>query len=171
MGFFDLPLINRVRRNHGLEHATIHLLSQRNAHLSMVGRSDWNGFTLYGPIDTAEVKQAAQDALGRLRQGEVDLAVHPRCGTVLATTGLLTGLAAFLAISLDNSPARSRFRWAAVPAAILGATFAAVIAQPLGLFFQENYTVNGNPGDLAIKRVSLESDSNLIIHRVETTQT
>ena len=170
MGFFDLPLINQVRRNHGLEHATIHILSKKYDNLSMVGRSDWNGFSLYGPVNTADVRQAAEEALGRLRQGERGLAVHPRCGTVLATTGLLTGLAAFLAISLDGSSSRGRFRWAAVPAAILGATFAAVFAQPVGLFLQENYTVNGNPGNLTIKRVSLESDSNLIVHRVETTQ-
>jgi hypothetical protein len=81
----------------------------------------------------------------------------------------LTGLAAFLAVSLDDS-SRGRFRWAAIPAAILGATFAAVFAQPLGLFLQENYTVNGQPGNLEIKHVTLQSDNGLIIHRVETTQ-
>ena len=170
MGFFDLPLINRIRRNHGLEHATVHILTQRRTNLSLVGRSDWNGFTLYGTLDTADVRQAAQEALSRLRQGEADLAVHPRCGTVLATTGFLTGLAAFVAIGLDGSTLRGRFRWAAIPAAILGATLAALFAQPLGLVLQERFTVNGNPGNLAIKRVSLESDQNLVVHRVETIQ-
>ncbi len=168
MGVSDI--ITRVRRNHGLEHATIHILSQRQNRLSLAGRSDWNGFTIYGAVDTSELKRATQDALNRLRQGEADLAVHPRCGTVLVTTGLITGLAAFFAISLEPSGSRNRFRWAAIPAAILAATFAAVFAQPLGLFLQENYTVDGNPGNLAIKRISLESDTGLIIHRVETTQ-
>lgn len=170
MGFFDLPLIKKVQRNHGLEHATIHVLSQRHAHLSLVGRSDWRGFTLYGPIDTIDVKEAAHEALRRLRQGEADLAVHPRCGTVLATTGILTGLAAFLAISLDVSSPRHRFRWAAIPAAILAATMAAVFAQPLGLLLQEKYTVSGQPGNLEIKNISLTSDARLIVHRVETIQ-
>lgn len=170
MGFFDLPLIKKVQRNHGLEHATIHVLSQRNAKLSLVGRSDWKGFTLYGPIDTSEVKRASYEALQRLRQGEAHLAVHPRCGTVLATTGILTGLAAFLAISLDYNNPRSRFRWATIPAAVLAATFAAIFAQPLGLLLQEQYTVSGQPGNLEIKRVSLQSESNVIIHRVDTTQ-
>lgn len=170
MGIFNLSLINQVRRNHGFEHATIHILSKRYANLSMVGRSDWNGFTLYGAVDTAEVTAAAEEALRRLRRGEADLAVHPRCGTVLATTGLLTGLAAFFAIALDGSNPRSRFRWAAIPAAILGATFAAVFAQPVGLFLQENYTVDGNPGNLAIKRISVQSETGVVIHRVETTQ-
>src|SRR5512142_1432673 len=100
MGLSNSSLITRIQRNHGLEHATIHIVSRRNGNLSLVGRSDWNGFTLYGPVDTSEVKHAAQEALRRLRQGEAELAVHPRCGTVVATTGLLTGLAAFMAFSL-----------------------------------------------------------------------
>lgn len=168
MGLFNSSLITRIQRNHGLEHATIHLLSRRNGNLSLVGRSDWNGFTLYGPVDTAEVKHAAQEALRRLRQGEAELAVHPRCGTVVATTGLLTGLAAFVAISLDAS--RGRFRWATIPAAILAATLAAIVAQPLGLILQERFTTTGQPGNLEIKSVSVNPAGNLITHRVETVQ-
>jgi hypothetical protein len=168
MGLFDLSLIRRVQRNHGLEHATIHILNRRNGPLSLVGHSDWSGFTLYGPIDTAEVKYAAHEALRRLRQGEAELAVHPRCGTVIATTGILTGLAAFIAISLDSS--RSRFRWAALPAALLGATLAAIFAQPVGLRLQERFTVTGSPGNLEIKNISVNAGSSLTVHRVETIQ-
>ena len=170
MGLFDSPFVTRVRRNHGLEHATIHVLALRNPNLSLIGRSDWSGFTLYGPVDTAEVKHASHEALRRLRQGEANLAVHPRCGTVLATTGLLTGLAAFLAISLDGSGSRGRFRWGSIPAAILAATGAAILAQPLGLLLQEYYTSSGSPGNLEIKNISVRPGSNLIVHRVETTQ-
>lgn len=169
MGIFDLPLITKIRRNHALEHATVHLLSRKNAHLSLIGRSDWNGFTLYGLIDTAEVREAAHEALQRLRRGERDLAVHPRCGTVLATTGILTALAAFLAISLDSG-SKQRFRWSSIPAAVLAATGAAILAQPLGLFLQEHYTTTGNPGNMEIRNVSLQPNPRVIVHRVETIQ-
>ena len=169
MGLFDLPFITRVRRNHGLEHATIHLLSRRIPHLSLVGRSDWNGFTLYGSVETEEVKQAAYEALHRLRQGEANLAVHPRCGTMLATTGILTALAAFVAISLDSST-HHRFRWGSIPGAMAAATVAAIFAQPLGLLLQERYTTSGYPGNLEIKDIRVRPASNLIIHRVNTIQ-
>ena len=169
MGLLDHPLINRIRRNHGFEHATVHVLTQRLGHLSLVGRSDWNGFTLYGDIDTAEVKLAAHEALRRLRQGEANLAVHPRCGTVIATTGILTALAAFLAISLDGG-SRHRFRWGSIPAAVLAATGAAILAQPLGLLIQERYTTSGQPGNLEIKNISLKPNPNFIVHRVDTVQ-
>jgi hypothetical protein len=169
MGLLDSPLLQRIRRNHGLEHATVHILNKRHGRLSLVGHSDWNGFTLVGPIDTTEVKQAAHEALRRLRAGEKELAVHPRCGTVIVTTGLMTALAAFLAISLDTGP-RRRFRWGSIPAAILAATGAAILAQPLGLLFQERFTTSGDPGNLEIKHISLKPTSNLIVHRIDTVQ-
>lgn len=170
MGLLDSPIVQKVRRNHGLEHATIHILSRTNDRLSMVGRSDWGGFTLYGSVDTAEVRDAANEALRRLQAGESNLAVHPRCGTVLAVTGLMTGLAAFLAMGLDTSDSNKRFRWAVFPIAVMAATLAAIVAQPLGLLVQEKYTVTGEPGNLEIKSIRLESNNGMIVHRVETTQ-
>jgi len=170
MTLLDFPLIAKIRRNHGLEHATIHMLSRRNSNLSLVGRSDWNGFTLYGPVDTAEVRRAATEALHRLRRGESDLAVHPRCGTVLATTGLLTGLAAFLAVGLDGGVSR-RFRWSSIPAVVLAATAAAILAQPLGMIFQKRVTISGAPGNLEIKDITVQSNAaGIVTHRVNTTQ-
>jgi hypothetical protein len=162
-------IITRIRRNHGLEHATIHVLTRRHPDLSIVGYSDWAGFTLFGPVDTTEVEQAAREALERLRRGEAELAVHPRCGTVLVTTGLLTGMAAFLAIGVDSG-SRSRFRWASIPAAVISATLAAILAQPLGLHLQRNYTTTGIPGSLRIKNVRLHPDRRVITHRVATEQ-
>jgi len=168
MNLFDL--VARIRRNHGLEHATVHILSRQQPRLSVVGRSDWDGFTLYGPLDTTAVNEAAHEALRRLQQGEAGLAVHPRCGTVLATTGLLTGLAAFMALSLDTSGSKARFRWPAVPTAVLAATIAAMFAQPLGLLLQERFTVSGQPGSLQIKTVTARQTGNLTVHRIETSE-
>lgn len=168
MGLLDIyPIIN-IRRNHGLEHATIHVLTERNPHLSLVGRSDWAGFTLYGNIDIDEITYAANEALNRLKQGQQDLAVHPRCGTILATTGLLTGLSAFMAIGISGKPLK-RFRWAAIPEAILAATVASIVAQPLGLLLQEHLTVSGKPGNLVITRI-FSLPAAVPTHRIETRQ-
>lgn len=169
MGLLDIPPFINIRRNHGLEHATIHILSERNPGLSMVGRSDWRGFTLFGAVETDEVTYAANEALSRLRQGHSDLAIHPRCGTTIATTGILTGLAAFLAIGIAGASGR-RFRWAAIPEAILAATVAAIAAQPLGLFAQEYLTVSGKPGELSISGIFPNPVQGLIVHRIDTRQ-
>ncbi len=169
MGLFDIyPIIN-IRRNHGLEHATIHILSNHNPRLSLVGRSDMGGFTLYGNVDTQEITRASQEALNQLRNGHSDLAVHPRCGTILATTGVLSGLASFMAISLSGR-SRKRFRWGTIPQAVLAATFAALAAQPLGLLLQEKFTVSGKPDNLQITGVSRANTSGMVVHRISTKQ-
>ena len=88
--------INRIRRNHGLEHATIHVLSEGHKRFSAQGNSDHRGFHLniYGDVTEEEVAAAVAEAHRRLRAGERHLAVHPNCGTVLVTTAMLATLAA-----------------------------------------------------------------------------
>ncbi len=169
MGFFDFyPIIN-IRRNHGFEHATIHVLSERVPNLSVVGRSDMNGFTLYGNISTEAVTDAANEALRRLRNGHTELAVHPRCGTILATTGVLSGVASFAIISLGSN-SRKRFRWETLPQAVMAATIAALAAQPLGLLLQEKFTVSGEPGSLEIVDIKRSRNGQMTVHRIRTRQ-
>ena len=88
--------IARIRRNHGLEHATIHVLSEGHKRFSAQGNSDHRGFHLniYGDVTGEEVAAAVAEAHRRLRAGERHLAVHPNCGTVLVTTAMLATLAA-----------------------------------------------------------------------------
>lgn len=161
-----LPLISRIRRIHGLEHATIHVLIQRHPYLSLIGRSDWGGYSIYGEVKTEEIESAAHEALDRLRAGESELAVHPRCGTMLTTTGLLSGIAAFFALGVGRS--RSRFRWASLPETLLAATVAAILAQPLGLLLQQYITTSGNVDNLEIMRVYKQRSDPVPIHRIET---
>ena len=162
----NLPFISRIRRNHGLEHATMHVLLQHDPHLSLVGRSDWGGFTVYGDVDTQDLERAVHEALGRLKAWERDLAVHPRCGTMLTTTGLLSGIAAFFTLGIGRS--RSRFRWANLPETLLAAMVAAVVAQPLGLLLQQYVTTSGDVSHLHIRRVYQQRGGPVPTHRVET---
>jgi hypothetical protein len=96
--------INRIRRNHGLEHATIHVLSEGHKRFSAQGNSDHRGFHLniYGDVTEEEVAAAVTEAHRRLRAGERHLAVHPNCGTVLVTTAVLATLAAQAVLSFEQ---------------------------------------------------------------------
>lgn len=169
MGLLEMYPLQNLRRNHGLEHATIHVLSETYKTMSMVGRSDLGGFTLYGHVPVEAVEAAANEALQRLKLGQRELAVHPRCGTVLATTGVLTGVVAFLTLGLVGSP-NKRFRWIALPETVLGTTLAALMSQPLGMLFQERYTVSGEPGNLEITGVTASQKPRFTVYRVNTQQ-
>ena len=161
----NLSFISRVRRNHGLEHATIHVLTRRNPDLSLVGRSDWEGYSILGEVGTEEVESAAHEALARLQAGESELAIHPRCGTMLATTGVLSGMAAFFALGVGRS--RSRFRWAYLPEMLIAAVAAAIVAQPLGFLLQQHVTTSGDVSHLRIARVYKKRGGPVPVHRVE----
>ena len=164
--FNPRSLVRAIRRNHALEHATIHILTEIRPGISLVGRSDWKGYLLYGDVETAQVEWAAYEALARLKSGEHWLAVHPRCGTILATTGVLSGLAVFITLGISNP--RGRLRWASLPEAILAATVTAVLAQPLGLLVERYLTTSADLGDLSILRVYRQSSGRLPVHRIET---
>ena len=59
------PYVRRVRRNHGLEHATISLLNEQNYQLS--GRSSDSGFVVIGAVPTEKLEKASHDALNGCR--------------------------------------------------------------------------------------------------------
>ncbi len=155
----------RTRRNHGLEHATIHVLSARNPHRSLAGHSDAGGFWLMGALDTPEVQSAVDEALQRLRKGESWLAVHPNCGTNFATAGAITGLAGGLAMR-----GSTRRDWGErLPLAILLSTLALFAARPLGNRIQERITTSGDPGKLQVLDIRRTQRGESTFHRVETT--
>lgn len=157
-----LDVANGVRQNHALEHATIHVLTRRNPYTRIVGRSTPRGFLIYGPLDTQEVAGAASEALARLQQGEAYLAVHPRCGTNLAVTSVLAGTAAFVSTSVG----RPRSKLDRLPVALMAATLAAIVAQPLAHRIQEEVTTTPYVEGVYIDNVTRQERGNLIVHKV-----
>jgi len=56
MTILDFPLVSRIRRNHGLEHATLNILSQRFPNQTLAGYSVPAGFYILGDVPTAQVR-------------------------------------------------------------------------------------------------------------------
>lgn len=162
----DHPLISRIRRNHALEHATIHVLSQRFRDLRLMGRSTPRGFILYGDLPTEPVHEAAQEALARLRAGERELAVHPTCGTSAVTAGTLAGLSAFLVLTPRR---RSAAEWLSrIPAVLLVTTLGFILGQRLGLAMQAALTTDPRVDDMRIVAVVREERGPIVLHHVHT---
>ncbi len=168
----NLPLVRRIRRNHGFEHATIHILSHKVRNLSMAGRATNTGFFLYGNVPTEEIEAAAQEALQRMKSGEHRLAIHPNCGTGLVTAGFLTSITTMLGTAgMRNSIAD---RLSRLPSVILLSTISLILAQPLGLALQEHFTTLGEVGDMEIVSINRSEFSvplagqRLAVHFVRT---
>jgi hypothetical protein len=160
------PVIARIRRNHGLEHATLHVLSQHNQKRHMAGYSDAAGFWIMGDLTTQEVQSAVDEALQRMRAGEKSLAVHPNCGTNFVTSGILASLAAFVA--LFGAGRRTRDWLERLPLAATLATLALILSQPLGLLLQERVTTSGQPGALQVVKITPTRRGRMQAHRILT---
>lgn len=162
----ETPALARLRRNHGLEHAAIHVFTGRHPGRAVAGHSDPGGFWLFGDLTTQEVHQSVEEGLGRLQRGERHLAVHPNCGTNLVTSGLVAGLAA--GIAMTGAGPRPRQRLERLPLAGLLAAVALVAARPLGPRIQQRITTSGDPGDLEIVDIRRSQRGGMAAHRVTT---
>lgn len=136
----------RVRRNHALEHATISIITERHPTVFLSGRSNRRGFYIFGPIETDELRSAAMEARERLQAGEVELAIHPRCGTNLAVAGILTGTAAALAAQVK--PRSNRFSYA-----VLASLGALMVSPRLGSLTQRHVSTLADLGNLEVETV------------------
>jgi hypothetical protein len=165
-GILNTPILSRIRRNHGLEHATLHILSQRFPRTPMGGHSTAMGFRLLGDLPTQEVEKAVSEALLRLRAGERRLAVHPNCGTNFVTAGILSGLAGALAMLGVGSRPQDKLERLALAAAL--ATLALIVAAPVGLRLQEQITTSGVPGSLAVVSITRSQMGRMTLHTVQT---
>ena len=162
----NAPLISRIRRNHGLEHASLHVLSKLHPGKPMGGYSDFNGFWLAGDLTTEQVRRGVADALTRMKNGEHHLAVHPNCGTNFATAGTLAGLAGVM--GLIGVGSRKRDKLERLPLVATLATLALIMAQPLGLSLQKRITTSGIPGDLEIVEIYPTQRGRVKAHRILT---
>lgn len=165
----DLPLVRQTRRNHALEHATIHVLASRIPRLRMAGRSNHRGFVLLGDADTDQVVRAVSDALSRMKRGERGLAIHPNCGTNLVTTGYLTSLVALIGL---QGASRREDAFNRLPGLMVAMMVAVLVSQPIGTWLQRHVTTDGDPADTEV--ISIKRDEvrwlgrPVVIHRVQT---
>ena len=127
-------VIDTIRRNHALEHATITLMLARQGPMRVIGRAGTDGFYVFANVETDKLRAYADEALARLQRGEANLAITPLCGTNIAVAGVMAGVGAFAAANSRKGEAAGLFR--AITAGIL----AVLAAQPVGRLVQKHYT-------------------------------
>jgi hypothetical protein len=146
----DLPYILETRRNHALEHATLHMLA-RTHKINMAGHSNPTGFFIFGELPTRDIRAALDEAYTRLRSGESGLAIHPGCGTNMVATAFLPGTLAWLPFQGTRS---TRARLLLVPIALVLGVFGFVLSKPLGTWVQRHVTTEADLGNMQIVDVT-----------------
>lgn len=147
MSILDIPPFLATRRNHAVEHATLKILARKYEDKNLAGHSNPTGFFLFGDLAMDDIRSAIHEAMNRLRAGERDLAIHPGCGTNMATSMILPASFAWIPFQSTRS-----FRWRLVliPVALVFAAFGYLLSRPLGPWMQRNVTTEANLGDLQL---------------------
>ena len=117
------------------------------------GFSTEQGFYLYGDVNISDLRRAVILAQHRLINGEWDLAVHPRCGTNLTVSILLTAaLVLSIPLLLFLSPVEQLITLGLVTTATIE------IAPELGSFAQR-YLTTSVPFNLGIGNIFTVTDT------------
>ncbi len=161
----ELPFVSETRRNHALEHATLHVLADKYPTKPMAGHSNPTGFFILGSLPTEDVQSAVQQALTRLRAGERELAIHAGCGTNFATSALVAGTFAWLVLRGGRTTLGRLIR---LPLAIAFALVGSVVSQPLGPIVQSKITTDAEMGNLQVVDVRPAMSGRMQAHRVVT---
>lgn len=146
----DLPPYLATRRNHALEHATLKILARKYDDKTLAGHSNPTGFFLFGDMTGDDIRNAIQEAMTRLRAGEKDLAIHPGCGTNVATSMILPATFAWIPLQGTRS---NRWRLLLLPVALTLAVFGYFLSKPLGPWLQRNVTTKADLGDLQVMEI------------------
>jgi hypothetical protein len=148
----NISFIQKTRRNHGLEHATINILSERYPGLQLAGYSTPFGFSIVGSVSREALISAIDEAMLRVSAGRRGLVIHERCGTNYVARGVLAGLAAWLTMLGTKRNARSQLQ--RLPIVILFSTLALLYSPTLGTWLQRNVTTTSMLSGLEVTRIT-----------------
>jgi hypothetical protein len=151
MSILDIPPFLATRRNHAVEHATLKILARKYDDRNLAGHSNPTGFFLFGDLAMDDIRDSIHEAMTRLRAGESELAIHPGCGTNLATSMLLPATFAWVPFQGARS---LRWRLLLIPVALVFAVFGYLLSKPLGPWMQRNVTTQADLGDLQLVDVT-----------------
>lgn len=153
----QLALDKRRRRNHALEHATVNVLEQRyGIQPAMSGYAEPDGFHLRGIANPQAVLSAAREGLERLQAGETQLALHPRCGTILVSGQGISAITFFIVLFA----LKSFSFFSLVLAMLVALVVARSLARPVGLYLQRTLTTSTDVQGLHIDRLDAQMPEN-----------
>ncbi len=140
---YEIATKKMVRKNHALEHATINVLEERYGERpDLSGLAKEEGFIIRGNITPDEIYDAALEGLARLKRGEYELAIHPRCGTSILVGNFIFSLLFLILLFITHTFSIWNVFFALV--------FSAFIGKFAGEWIQRYFTTDPHVGDVEI---------------------
>lgn len=158
-----MRILDQIRKNHGLEHATVAILLAQNHEIrAIAGNAMHDGFFIFADLDTVALRSASEEALWRMQNGESHLAVSPFCGTNIVVGAGLTSIAAILSIKAARNLPRS------IPRVLSNSMLALLLAKPLGNWVQAKYSTSSKVEKMQIGEIRQYKIGNFVVHKITT---
>jgi len=155
-----LDVVQKIRQNHAMEHATINLLLKRMENkIRLIGYASPGGFYIIGDVSTQVLDESAHEALDQLRKGKRHLAISPMCGTNLVIAGLVAGATSMVA-------GRGYKGWTRFSRMATASIFAAIAAQPLGQLAQKYVTTDSDQHNVTSIDITKRGIGEITVHHV-----
>ncbi|MDI3546569.1 MAG: hypothetical protein PWR10_221 [Halanaerobiales bacterium] len=147
-----------LRKNHGLEHATVNILEREYGYRNLAGYAEESGFYIIGATNIWAVEEAARKGLALMRKGYGDLAVHKRCGTSMTVANFVSAVIFLLLLLYTGHFSIFNMIIAIVAANLMGPL--------LGQVIQRRFTTTADVDEMEIVSARF-ADSNFWNHAVK----
>ena len=156
--------IDKVRRNHALEHATVTIMLEEGVPGPLGGYSTPWGFFIIGSLSTEQLSRIVGTALDSLNEGYSEMAISPHCGTNMAVAALISGLLSRLALGRST-----KGRWKRLPLVLCAVVAGVLLSRPVGNALQRRFTTLADMEGLRIVGIEkLWPGSAPRLHRITT---
>jgi hypothetical protein len=143
-----LLVSRRMRQNHALEHATLHVIATRYRRTAVIGMPAHDGFHVRGRVPPEVVTRASREALRRLKRGERQIAISRRCPTSLIAAQMLLAVVGTAGLYLLDLLTPPPFMLVLIGAALLG--------PPLSPLLQRLVLIDPDVESLTIRDIEIE---------------
>ncbi len=140
-----------LRKNHGLEHATVNILEKDYGYTRLAGYAKEDGFYIIGVNNLWQVEEAARKGLQLMQSGYHDLAIHKNCGTSMTVANFISAILFLILLFYTGH------------FSIINMLIAILIANLLGPFFgqlvQKYFTTTSEVEDMEIVRANYSGNN------------
>ena len=139
--------IDKIRKNHALEHGTIAVLRNKGISPTLFGSTIPTGFVLCGQLSKQAALECGLEALASFRQGHWKLAISRDCGTNLVLKILVTALVTAVFVRHKKNIVHR------VTGTTIGVLAGSLFGKPIGNMIQKRYTTMPELGEFKIIRI------------------
>lgn len=155
-------LLANVRRNHGIEHATVGILTQRKIKPPIFALATPSGFMIYSKLNKNEILSATNESIKLMLAGDSELAISQYCGTNIVAGGIIAVISTIIFAKILGKKSKGILNIAN------GFFISTLLSKPIGRLVQKYITTDQHINGIKVKNIRSLNLGNFYIHHIST---